>query len=75
MPAYLFFVCLFQISVSVKFQTVAVITTVPILRVATVAPALQTLFWALMVEAVHAQRVMVQATMSHVKVSSIFITN
>ena len=48
---------------------VDVITTAPILRVATSAPVVQTSFWVLIVEAVNVMRVMLQRTTLHVKVS------
>ena len=51
---------------------VAVITTVPIMRVAMSAPVLQTLFWELMVEAVNAWTVILQKTILHVKVGILY---
>ena len=48
---------------------VDVITTAPILRVASSVPVLQTLFCVLMVEVVNVLRVLLQRTTSHVKVS------
>ena len=57
---------------SVRFQTVDVITTAPTLRVAMSAPVWRTWFWVLMVEVVDALRVMVQRTTLHVKVGFSF---
>ena len=63
---------LFQMSMSVRFQTVDVITSAPTLRVATSAPVWRTWFWVLMEEVVDALRAILRRTTLHVKVGFSF---